>query len=62
MRADGSTAGGLLGCPAKQARLKGELQRILVGPDYMDFGPMWDKKATIISRIMEWAHGATIRS
>lgn len=40
---------------AKQARLKGELQRILVGPDYVDFGPMWDRKATIISRIMEWS-------
>ena len=40
---------------AKQARLKGELQKILVGPDYVDFGPMWDKKATIISRIMEWS-------
>lgn len=40
---------------AKQARLKGELQRILVGPDYVDFGPMWDKKATILSRIMEWS-------
>jgi type I restriction enzyme R subunit len=40
---------------AKQARLKGELQRILVGPDYVQFGPMWDKKATIISRIMEWS-------
>jgi type I restriction enzyme R subunit len=40
---------------AKQARLKGELQKILVGPDYVDFGPMWEKKATIISRIMEWS-------
>lgn len=40
---------------AKQARLKGELQRILVGPDYVDFGPMRDRKATIISRIMEWS-------
>jgi type I restriction enzyme, R subunit len=40
---------------AKQARLKGELQKILVGPDYVDFGSMWDKKAAIISRIMEWA-------
>lgn len=40
---------------AKQARLKGELLKILVGPDYVDFGPMWDKKATIISRIMEWS-------
>ncbi|CAG1011737.1 partial Type I restriction enzyme EcoR124II R protein, partial [Anaerolineales bacterium] len=40
---------------AKQSRLKGELQRILVGPDYVDFGPMWEKKATIISRIMEWS-------
>lgn len=39
----------------KQSRLKGELQWILVGPDYMDFGLMWEKKATIISRIMEWA-------
>ncbi len=49
---------------AKQARLKGELQKILVGPDYVDFGPMWDKKATIISRIMEWArrnHKVVIR-
>jgi type I restriction enzyme R subunit len=40
---------------AKQARLKGELQKILVGPDYVQFGPMWGKKATIISRIMEWS-------
>lgn len=40
---------------AKQAQLKGELQKILVGPDYVGFGPMWDKKATIISRIMEWS-------
>lgn len=49
---------------AKQARLKGELQRVLVGPDYVDFGPMWDKKATIISRIMEWSrrnHQVVIR-
>ena len=40
---------------AKQSRLKGELLRILIGPDYVDFGPMWDKKAAIISRIMEWS-------
>jgi type I restriction enzyme R subunit len=40
---------------AKQSRLKGELQKILVGPDYVEFGPMWDKKAAIISRIMEWS-------
>lgn len=40
---------------AKQARLKGELQKILLGPDYVDFGPMWDKKSTIISRLVEWA-------
>jgi type I restriction enzyme R subunit len=41
--------------PAKQARLKGELQKILIGPDYVDFGPMWEKKATIISRLIEWS-------
>jgi len=49
---------------AKQARLKGELQKVLVGPDYVDFGPIWDKKAIIISRIMEWCrrnHQVVIR-
>ena len=46
---------GFWDAPAKQARLRGELQRILVGPDYVSFGPMWEKKASIISRIMEWA-------
>ncbi|WP_269522786.1 type I restriction endonuclease subunit R [Coraliomargarita parva] len=46
---------GFWGAPAKQARLKGELQKILIGEDFVNFGPMWDKKATIISRIMEWA-------
>jgi len=40
---------------AKQSRLKGELQKILIGPDFVDFGPMWDKRAAIISRIMEWS-------
>jgi type I restriction enzyme R subunit len=46
---------GFWDAPAKQARLKGELQRILLGPDFEAFGPMWEKKATIISRIMEWS-------
>lgn len=50
-----SRQAGFWDAPAKQARLKGELQRILIGPDYVDFGPMWEKKATIISRIIEWA-------
>jgi type I restriction enzyme, R subunit len=48
-----SRQAGFWDAPAKQARLRGELQRVLVGPDYVNFGPMWDKKATIISRIME---------
>lgn len=39
----------------KQARLKGEMLKILVGPDYVDFGNMWEKNAAIISRLMEWA-------
>lgn len=46
---------GFWDAPAKQARLKGELQRILLGPDYEALGPMWEKKAKIISRIMEWS-------
>ena len=46
---------GFWDAPAKQARLKGELQRILHGPDFKTLGPMWEKKATIISRIMEWS-------
>ncbi len=50
-----SRQAGFWDAPAKQARLRGELQRVLVGPDYVNFGPMWDKKATIISRIMEWS-------
>jgi type I restriction enzyme, R subunit len=50
-----SRQAGFWDAPAKQARLRGELQRILVGPDYVSFGPMWEKKASIISRIMEWA-------
>jgi type I restriction enzyme R subunit len=50
-----SRQAGFWDAPAKQARLRGELQKVLVGPDYVDFGPMWEKKATIISRIMEWS-------
>jgi type I restriction enzyme R subunit len=46
---------GFWDAPAKQARLRGELKRIVLGEDYVDFGPMWDKQATIISRIMEWS-------
>jgi type I restriction enzyme R subunit len=55
---------GFWDAPAKQARLRGELQKVLVGPDYVDFGPMWEKRAAIISRIMEWArfnHALVIR-
>jgi len=50
-----SRQAGFWEAPAKQARLRGELQRIVIGEDYVDFGPMWEKKATIISRIMEWS-------
>jgi type I restriction enzyme R subunit len=50
-----SRQAGFWDAPAKQARLRGELQRVLLGPDYVNFGPMWEKKATIISRIMEWS-------
>jgi type I restriction enzyme R subunit len=50
-----SRQAGFWEAPAKQARLRGELQRVLIGPDFVGFGPMWEKKATIISRIMEWA-------
>lgn len=46
---------GFWDAPAKQARLRGELKKIVLGEDYVDFGPMWDKQATIISRIMEWS-------
>lgn len=40
---------------AHQARLKSELQQILLGPDYWDFGPMWGKRAQIITDVAEWA-------
>lgn len=50
-----SRQAGFWGAPAKQARLRGELQKLLVGEYYVNFGPMWDKKGTIISRIMEWS-------
>ena len=46
---------GFWNAPTKQSRLKGELQKVLIGPDYQHFGTMWDKKAAIISRVMEWA-------
>jgi type I restriction enzyme R subunit len=46
---------GFWDAPAKQARLKGEMQKILIGEDHVDFGKMWEKKAAIISRLMEWA-------
>ena len=46
---------GFWDAPSKQARLKGEMQKILIGPDYVSFGSMWDKKAAIISRLVEWA-------
>jgi type I restriction enzyme R subunit len=46
---------GFWGAPPKQARLRGELKAILLGPDYYNFGPMMDEDTTIISRLMEWS-------
>ena len=39
----------------KQNRLNGELQRILIGPDYYRLGPMLHRQAAIRARLMEWA-------
>jgi type I restriction enzyme, R subunit len=50
-----SRQAGFWEAPLKQARLRGELQRVLLGPDYVGFGPMWEKQAAIVSRIMEWS-------
>jgi type I restriction enzyme R subunit len=41
--------------PPKQSRLKGELQAVLLGLEYYNFGPMLDKYAVIIARLMEWS-------
>ena len=41
--------------PPKQSRLKGELQAVLLGLEYYNFGPMLDKYAAIIARLMEWS-------
>lgn len=46
---------GFWNASVRQGRLKGELKKILIGPDYENFGKMWEKQATIIARIMEWA-------
>ena len=39
----------------KQSRLSGELQQILIGPEYYQLGPMLQKYAAIRARLMEWA-------
>ena len=40
---------------ARQNRLNGELQKILVGPDYFNLGPMMQKHAAVRARLMEWS-------
>jgi len=46
---------GFWGAPPKQSRLKGELQGIMLGPEYFEFGPMMEKYTAIIARLMEWS-------
>ncbi len=46
---------GFWSAPMKQSRLNGELQKVLIGPDYFNLGPMMEKHTTIRARLMEWA-------
>jgi len=46
---------GFWAAPPKQKRLQGELQKILLGPDYFSIGTMMDKYRSILARLMEWA-------
>jgi type I restriction enzyme, R subunit len=50
-----SRQAGFWDATTKQSRLKGELQRILIGPDYYNFGKMRNVYLSVISRIMEWS-------
>jgi len=46
---------GFWSAPLKQKRLQGELQKILLGPEYFGLGPMMGRYAAILARLMEWA-------
>jgi type I restriction enzyme R subunit len=46
---------GFWGAPPKQSRLKGELQGVMLGPEYYNLGPMMEKYTPIIARLMEWS-------
>jgi type I restriction enzyme R subunit len=46
---------GFWSAPLKQKRLQGELQRILLGPEYFRVGGMMGKYSAILARLMEWA-------
>jgi type I restriction enzyme R subunit len=46
---------GFWSAPLKQKRLQGELQKILLGPEYFGVGGMMAKYSAILARLMEWA-------
>jgi type I restriction enzyme R subunit len=46
---------GFWSAPPKQKRLQGELQKILLGPDYFNLGAMLERYSNILARVMEWS-------
>jgi type I restriction enzyme, R subunit len=46
---------GFWSAPLKQKRLKGELQKVLLGRDYFSIGPMLSMYSVLLARLMEWA-------
>ena len=46
---------GFWSAPPKQKRLQGELQKILLGPDYFNLGTMLERYSSVLARVMEWS-------
>jgi type I restriction enzyme R subunit len=46
---------GFWSAPLKQNRLRGELQKILLGREHFGIGAMTEKYSAVLARLMEWA-------